>query len=123
MPGMILIIDDDALNREVMEALLSVEGFTVYTAHNGESGLQLADDTHPDLILLDIKMPDMDGFTVCERLRAHPELRTTPVIFLSGYDSVEDREHAIAVGADDFLSRPFESDDLLVRIEQLLSQT
>ena len=103
----ILVIDDDARNREVMEAFLSSEDYTILLAHNGETGIQLATQALPDAIILDVRMPDMSGYDVCEYLKKQTATQTIPIMIVTGFDSKKDIEQGQAVGADQFLSRPF----------------
>jgi len=116
----ILVIDDDAMNREVMEAFLMAESYQVLLAHNGTEGLQLAKQHMPDLILLDVRMPDLSGYEVCAELKADKPTRFIPIMLVTGFDAPEDRKLGVAAGADDFLSRPFNGEQLLQRVASLL---
>lgn len=117
----ILVIDDDAMNREVMEAFLASENYGVLLANNGRRGLETAHTNQPDLIILDLKMPDMDGFTVCEQLKSSPDTHHIPVLIVTGFDSPKDQANIMAAGADGFLPRPFKGMDLLDTVSVLLS--
>ncbi len=117
----ILVIDDDAMNREVMEAFLSSEDYTILLAHNGETGIQLATQALPDAIILDVRMPDMSGYDVCEYLKKQTATQTIPIMIVTGFDSKKDIEQGQAVGADQFLSRPFDGDDLLQRVRHMVT--
>ena len=113
----ILAIDDDATTLKTLTYLLEADGFTVYTAHNGEGGITLAQQITPDLILLDVLMPGgIDGFETCRRLKAHEATHTIPVIFMTSLPEPEYRTHAFAVGAADYLLKPVRRDQLLTRI-------
>lgn len=113
----ILVIDDEGAIRYLLEGQLRRAGFTVYAAPDGPSGLSLLPTFEPDLVILDIMMPEMDGFEVCRRIRCHPQAADTPIIFLSGSSTREYKRLAFELGADDFLVKPFQNDELLARIE------
>jgi DNA-binding response OmpR family regulator len=118
----ILVVDDDAMNREVMEAFLSLESYEVLLANNGTQGLALAEQKKPNLIILDVRLPDILGYKVCETLKQKADTQAIPVLMVTGFDAKEDRERAIAAGVDDFLSRPFDGEDLIQRVKQLLNR-
>ena len=117
MKKLILVADDDAMNREIMEAFLSSENYDVALANNGKTALQKAASIQPDLIILDVKMPDMTGYDVCQQIRQQQD---TPIMIVTGFDAKSDRDRALQVGASAFFPRPFKGDDLLVRVKQLL---
>lgn len=119
----ILIIDDEKPIRYLLERQLCRQGFRVLTAPDGPSGLQIALAERPDLIILDVMMPAMNGFEVCQRIRNHPELTTTPVIFLTASLTRENKMRAFAVGADDYVVKPFQVDELLAHITAVLRRT
>src|SRR5215475_3413973 len=106
-PNTILIVDDEPLGRETLTALLQPQGYQLRFAANGPEALAQAAACPPDLILLDVMMPGMDGFEVCRRLRADPLLREAPVIMLTALDDRVSRLQGIEAGADDFVSKPF----------------
>jgi DNA-binding response OmpR family regulator len=114
----ILIIEDEAPMRTALADLLTAEGYRVLTAADGESGLQRALDEKPDLILLDIMMPKLDGFALCAELRrlANP----VPVLMLTAKGQIEDRVAGLDAGADDYLVKPFSTEELLARVRALL---
>jgi two-component system cell cycle response regulator len=118
----ILVVDDDAMNREVMEAFLSLESYEVLLANSGTQGLALAEQTKPNLIILDVRLPDILGYKVCETLKQKADTKAIPVLMVTGFDAKEDRDRAIAAGVDDFLSRPFDGEDLIQRVKQLLNR-
>src|SRR6187549_135350 len=107
LPPQILVADDDDLNREVMEAFLMSENYRVHLAHDGKHTLHLTESLHPDLILLDVNMPDMTGYEVCRILRQNPATANIPIIIVTGYDTAQDRATGMAAGANVFLPRPF----------------
>ncbi len=119
-PARLLVIDDEAPNLELMDALLTAAGYDVHLANGGRQGLRLARETNPALILLDVKMPDLSGYEVCTSLRTCPLTAGTPVLFVTALATPADRERAAAVGGDDFLAKPFQMTELLTRVEALL---
>jgi putative two-component system response regulator len=120
MPEKILIVDDESAARAALETLLRREGFEVNDADSGSSALAKCTSFRPDLILLDIVMPGMDGFEVCRRIKATPETRLTPVVLITGLSATVDRIKGINAGADDFLSKPIDFNELLARCRSLL---
>jgi two-component system KDP operon response regulator KdpE len=113
----ILVIDDEHQILRALRTILAARQFQVSTAASGEEGLALAAAGRPDAIVLDLSLPDMDGVTVCQRLR---EWTHTPVIVLSVRDSEQDKVQALDAGADDYLTKPFGADELLARIRVAL---
>ncbi len=120
MSEKILIVDDETGARAALEFLLRREGFEVRDAADGPAAIQECATFRPDLILLDIMMPGMDGFEVCRRIKATPETRLTPVVLITGLTGTEDRIMGINAGADDFLSKPIDMNELLARTRSLL---
>jgi len=120
MPEKILIVDDEYSARAPLQMLLRREGFEVTNASDGRSALAECAAFRPDLILLDIVMPGMDGFEVCQLIKATPEGRLTPIVLITGLSTTEDRIKGINVGADDFLSKPIDFNELLARTRSLL---
>jgi putative two-component system response regulator len=104
----ILIIDDDPLNLKFLTNRLSLEGYDTISAVNGEEGLQKSLREKPDLILLDIIMPGMSGFDVCDQLKALPETRSIPVLFITSLSSPEDRKRGLEVGAVGYITKPLD---------------
>ncbi|MEO6709665.1 MAG: response regulator [Planctomycetota bacterium] len=111
-----MIVDDERGIAHALTIRLRAAGYDVRCAFDGASGLAAAVEWRPDLILLDIRMPEMDGFEVKRRLMAHPELRATPVIFLSANVQESARQAAMAAGAHAFLTKPYESKEVLAAI-------
>ncbi len=116
----ILIVDDDPGARDILEALLSHEGYNLVFASSGQEALEKAEELIPSLILLDVMMPAMDGFEVCQRLRAMPRLAEVPVVLITALDDRESRLQGIETGADDFLSKPFDRELLRARVRTIL---
>jgi len=116
----ILIVDDDPLNRMNLEALLTPDGYDLHFAVNGAEALTLAAEVHPDLVLLDVMMPGMDGYEVCRRLRADPTLSEVPIVLVTVLDDEASLVAGLESGADDFLSKPYSSVELLARVRSIL---
>jgi two-component system cell cycle response regulator len=119
MTARILVVDDILPNVKLLEAKLTAEYFDVLTASDGPSALELADAETPDLILLDVMMPGMDGFEVCERLKASPKTRHIPIVMVTALSDVNDRVRGLKAGADDFLSKPVNDVALFARVRSL----
>ncbi len=117
----ILVVDDIADNLRVLSASLTEKGYQVRCAKNGTMALITAKKNPPQLILLDIKMPDMDGYQVCEKLKADELTRDIPIIFLSALDDVFDKVKAFTVGGADYISKPFQAEEVIVRIQHQLA--
>jgi len=116
----VLVVDDEPRNLEVITHFLEAEKFRVITAEDGETALALVTETPPDLVLLDVVMPQMDGFEVCRRLKEHPETLFIPVIILTALRGVSERIKGASVGADDFLSKPFDHVEMVTRVKSLV---
>lgn len=117
---LILVIDDDPALLKLMRRSLELDGYDVSTAADGKTGLQLIEDEEPALVLLDIMMPDVDGFRVCERVRS---FLNVPIIMLTAKGRLEDMVHGFDVGADDYVTKPFSTDELLARVKTVLRRT
>ena len=118
----VLVIDDHSSSRMTAVALLSVEGYEVLEADSGPAGLERVIEGNPDLILLDVMMPGMDGFEVCRRLKEDEQTRLIPVVFITALNDRRSRIMGIEVGADDFLSKPFDRLELAARVKSLVRQ-
>lgn len=122
MPGAhLLIVDDEANLRSMLRAALRHHGYEVSEAENGRVALDAIAADRPDLIVLDVMMPELDGFDVCKRLRAEGD--HTPVLFLTAKDDTEDRVRGLTLGGDDYLQKPFSLDELVARAEAILRRT
>lgn len=117
---LILIVDDIPKNLQVLSSILNTEGYQIAFASGGNQALSVVENTLPDLILLDIMMPDMDGFEVCERLKSNPTTASIPVIFLSGKVETEDIVKGFRLGAVDYVTKPFNAIELLSRVKNHL---
>jgi two-component system, sensor histidine kinase and response regulator len=118
--GDILLVDDTPDNLRVLSAMLTNQGFEVRKALNGHRAITSVQTAPPDLILLDIKMPEMDGYSVCQALKDDPRTREVPVIFISALDDALDKVRAFAVGGVDYVTKPFQEIEVLARIEHQL---
>ena len=119
-PPRILIADDDWLNRDLLKTYLVNSGCEVVTAPDGRSALELAMQTPPDLALVDVQMPRMDGLTLCKTLKSNLATRFVPIVIVTALDSEEEKLKAIEAGADDFITKPYSSIVLLTRLRSLL---
>jgi two-component system, OmpR family, alkaline phosphatase synthesis response regulator PhoP len=119
-PPRVLIVDDNPQNADLMEAYLGACGYELRTATDGEQTLQEVATWQPDLILLDIMMPKISGFEVCKRLRADPATHDIAVLMVTALDQPSDIERAVEAGTDDFLSKPINKSELLLRVRSLL---
>jgi putative two-component system response regulator len=116
----ILVVDDEARNVKLLETLLHVEGYATLVAGNGKDAIALAETAKPDLILLDVMMPGMDGFETVARLKADPRTKPVPVIMVTALDDRNSKLRALDAGAEEFLSKPVDRADLTVRVRNLL---
>ena len=119
----ILVVDDDAVIREMIGSILEVEGYRVLMAENGDQSLQMLAITVPDLILLDVMMPGLDGNEVCRRLKSDPSRSFIPIIMLTALGQAEQRVRGLELGADDYLSKPFYIEELLARVRAQLRRS
>jgi len=117
----IVAVDDEPAVRDALERALRTAGYGVRTASNGVEGLAAVGEIHPDLVVLDVLMPEMDGFEACRRLREGGD--RTPVLMLTARDAVGDRVEGLDAGADDYVVKPFALDELLARIRALLRRS
>ena len=117
LAGDILIVDDTPANLQLLSGMLGERGYKVRLAPNGKLALMGAQAVPPDLILLDIKMPGLSGYEVCEQLKADPRTRDIPVIFISALDQTEDKVMAFTFGGVDYITKPFQLGEVLARVE------
>ncbi|RZJ03907.1 MAG: response regulator, partial [Brevundimonas sp.] len=120
MTARILVVDDVEPNVRLLEAKLTLEYYEVLTATDGASALEIAAAERPDIILLDVMMPGMDGFETCRRLKADPVTRHIPVVLVTALDGREDKIKGLGVGADDFVTKPIDDVILFARVKSLV---
>jgi len=116
----VLIVDDEPMIRDTLELLLYNEGYNLIFAANGQEAIEKAAEYVPDVVLLDVMMPDMDGFEVCRRLRADDFLAEVPIVMLTALDDKESRLTGIEAGADDFTSKPYDKNELRARVRTIV---
>ncbi len=116
----LLLVEDHDMNREMLARRLRLRGFTIALAINGQVALAQATASSPDLILMDIGLPDIDGLEVTKRLRSQAETQNIPIIALTAYALAQDRQRAFDAGCNDFVHKPFVFQDLLNAVERLL---
>jgi two-component system, cell cycle response regulator DivK len=116
----VLVAEDNPVNRELLRELLENRGYSVIEACNGQEALDMVQQGQPDLLLLDIGMPVLDGFAVMRRLRENPKLATLPVLAVTAYAMRDDRDNALNAGFDGYISKPINARDLTNELERLL---
>ncbi|MEO6628737.1 MAG: response regulator transcription factor [Aquihabitans sp.] len=117
----LLLVDDEENLRSMLEAALRHTGYEVHPVASGRAALEAVPEVRPDLIVLDVMLPDLDGFSVCQRLRS--EGNRTPVLFLTARDSTDDKVRGLTTGGDDYLVKPFSLEELVARIDAVLRRT
>lgn len=116
----ILIIDDDETTLKLVKIVLQRAGYHIVTATNGSEGLRMVEESHPDLVLLDLVMPGMDGFQVCRQLRQNPHHAKLPVIVFSALDRPAEQRRAFELGGDDYLTKPIQLAELFDKVRAAL---
>lgn len=119
--GDIIVVDDDLFSLRFLTNMLTKRGYQVRSARSGSTALMMAGAAPPDLFLLDIQMPDMDGFQVCRELKSNPATRDIPVLFISAGDNVQDRLKSFEIGGMDYISKPFQEEEILARVKAHLA--
>ncbi len=120
-PASLLIVDDHFENVRSLALLLSNSGYLVRKATSGEMALETIRVAHPDLVLLDIRMPEMNGYEVCERLKANPKTSNIPIVFLSASNDTDDKVQAFAMGGADYVTKPFQAEEVLARVRHQIT--
>lgn len=115
-PPTILVADDEPINRSLIQRRLEREGYRVFTAENGRVAVEVARETLPDLIILDVMMPEMDGLEACRLIKEDERTHDLPVIFLSARDETEMKVNGLSLGANDYISKPFKAEELMARV-------
>ena len=119
----ILVVDDSETIRTLLKGELTKRGLSILTAANGAEGMKVAVDQQPDLIISDINMPEIDGWEFCWRIRKNEATRAIPVIFLTDRDEVSDRVRGLEIGAEDYITKPFQINELVSRLETVMLRT
>lgn len=117
----VLLIDDHQTVFRLLEAIVRIKGYTLLYADSGQQGIVKAREEKPDLILLDVMMPDLDGFKVCQYLKDNAETKDIPVMFLTARGAEDDLDRGRRAGAEGFMTKPFQTIDVLNQIERILS--
>jgi len=116
----ILIVDDESMNISILKHILGSE-YKIYASSDGEDAIEAAEEFKPDMILLDIVMPGMDGYDVISILKTSKKTKNIPVIFISGLESADDKEKCLALGAADYITKPFNSDNVKIQIKKQIN--
>ena len=122
MQKRVLVVDDEPNIVMSLEFLMRRAGFEVQVARNGREALTALDGTPPDLMLLDVMMPEFDGYEVCERIRARPEWNATKIVMLTARGRETERERGLKLGADAYVTKPFSTRELVAKVRELLPQ-
>jgi DNA-binding response OmpR family regulator len=112
----LLLVDDNPTNLQVLYQTLEGHGYKLLLAKNGEDALNIIDKVHPSLMLLDIMMPTMDGYEVCQKIKSDPDRADIVIIFLSALDDVEDKIKGFNLGAVDYIAKPFQAEEVIIRV-------
>jgi len=118
----IMVVDDDKQATDLLEDVLVMEGYEAIIVNESSTALKLALAHHPDAFLLDLMMPDPDGFKLCRMLRADPSFRQTPILIVTALDDTDSKIVAFGAGADDYITKPYHIDEITDRIKELLEE-
>jgi DNA-binding response OmpR family regulator len=116
----ILIVDDEPFGQQLLEAVLMEEDYHLLFAENGQKAISYIHEFLPDLVLLDVMMPEMDGFEVCQKIRSDDHLKSIPIILITALDDRDSRKKGIEAGANDYISKPFDRNEVLVKVKNFL---
>ena len=119
----ILVVDDDIHATTLFKTILTAKGFDTFIVNDSSIAVQTADSTNPDLIILDLMMPEPDGFKVCRMLRAHPQFKRTPIVIVTALNDLDSKLVAMGAGANDYLVKPFHIEQLFALIEKQLNKS
>ena len=122
MPKKIMVIDDEPYIARVIKFKLEQEGYTVFSANDGLTGLEKIRQEKPDLVLLDVMMPGLTGYEVCQKIKADPQLASIPVVILTAKGQERDREEGLSVGASDYITKPFSPNRLLELVRNMVGE-
>ncbi len=120
MAKKILIVDDEVHIRDIIRFRMEVEGFEILEANNGRNAIEVLTKEQPNIIVLDVMMPEMDGWEVCRFVRSQPDISKTPILMLTAKTEIRDKIHGMQAGANDYLTKPFSPNELVVRVQKLL---
>ena len=120
MPPMVLLVDDEPNILLSLKFLMQKEGYEVLVAENGDEAISIARRNLPDLVILDVMLPSPNGYEVCQTLRAEPELNATHILMLTAKSNPAEREKGLAMGADDYISKPFSNRELVDKVRSIL---
>ncbi|MCL4265458.1 MAG: response regulator [Anaerolineae bacterium] len=121
MTSIVLVVDDEDMTRKLLRLMLERDGFTILEAEDGQQALEVIAESKPDIVILDVMMPNMDGFTTCQELRSQPETATLPIILLSARSQTEAVQAGLESGADRYMTKPISKPELVQTITELLS--
>jgi DNA-binding response OmpR family regulator len=119
----ILVVDDDIHATTLFKTILTAKGYEAVIVNDSATAVQVANTTNPELIILDLMMPEPNGFEVCKMLRANPKFSRTPIVIFTAMGDSESQETASEIGADEFLTKPFRVEELMLKIQTLLAQS
>lgn len=121
--SIILVVEDDPMNRDMLARRLIWEGYQIQTASNGHQAIEMASHDHPDLILMDVGIPLLNGWQATSQLKSHPGTSSIPIIILTAYALTEDRQKSISSGCDDYETKPINFEHLLTKMRRCLERT